>query len=91
MNCNEIKDGLKVRTTKLGETKGILISPRNLDCRKAGITGTVSGYVPGHGGDVWWVKHDDSGEVGAYCFPELETAATPNDPKLSDSGPGARL
>ena len=86
MGCNEIKDGLKVRTTKLGETKGFLIAPRHLDCRKAGIAGTVSGYVAGHGGDVWWVKHDDSAEIGAYCFTELETVATPNDPKLSDGG-----
>jgi hypothetical protein len=79
MNCNEIKDGLRVRTTKLGDTKGFLIKSRHLDCRKAGITGTVSGYVPGHGGDVWWVKHEDSEDIGAYCFTELEAVVMPND------------
>ena len=79
MNCNKIKDGLRVRTTELGDTKGFFIKPRHLDCRKAGITGTVSGYVPGHGGDVWWVKHDDSEDIGAYCFTELESAVMPND------------
>jgi hypothetical protein len=27
--------------------------------------------VPGHGGDVWFVLHED-GTVGAYSFTEME-------------------
>ena len=75
MDCNDVKIGMKVRISKLGETTGMLIKPRHLECRKLEVTGTVKGYVPGHGGDVWWVQHDNSEDVGAYCFDEMEKAA----------------
>lgn len=71
MDCNDVKTGLRIRITNLGDTKGMLINSRHLDCRQKGITGTVDGYVPGHGGDVWFVKHDD-GQVGAYSYTEME-------------------
>ena len=71
-----IETGMKVKTAaELEDTREMLINPRHLECRKAGITGTVKGYVPGHGGDVWWVAHDDSDDVGAYCYTELEPNA----------------
>ncbi len=72
MKDSEVKAELKVRTTKLEDTQGMLIAQRHLSVRKEGITGTVLSYVPGHGGDVWFVKHDGTGEVGAYTFTELE-------------------
>lgn len=72
MNSNQVKSGLKVRITKLGETNGMLIMQRHLDCRREGAIGIVDGYVPGHGGDVWWVKHEDSDDIGAYVFDEME-------------------
>lgn len=71
-DVNEVKIGMKVVTTKLGETTGMLIKPRHLDCRSSGITGTVQSYVPGHGGDVWFVQHDGSEDIGAYCYTEFE-------------------
>lgn len=75
-DCNEVKQGMKVRTTeavnKPGATRGMMISPKHLDVREAGVRGTVMGYVPGHGGDVWWVQHEN-GVVAAYCFDEFET------------------
>ena len=74
MNCDQIKPGIRVRTTKLRDTKGFLVKHQHLACRKAGVSGTVRGYVAGHGGDVWWVKHDDSEDVGAYSYTELEAA-----------------
>lgn len=68
-----IETGMKVKTvTKLENTRGMLLNPRHLECRKAGITGTVKGCVPGHGGDVWWVAHEGCDDVGAYCYTELE-------------------
>lgn len=73
MDLNSVKEGLKVKITKLGDTKGMIIKPRHLDVRKVGVTGTIVGYVPGHGGDVWWVRHED-GEIGAYVFNEFEKA-----------------
>ncbi len=71
MNLDKVKVGLSVRTTKLGDTMGMLIVQNHLDARKANKEGTVAGYVPGHGGDVWWVRHAD-GTPGAYAFDEFE-------------------
>lgn len=74
MDCNDVKEGLKVRISKLQPTDGMIIAHRHLRCRSKGITGTVKHYVPGHGGDVWFVGHDGSDDIGAYCFTELEIA-----------------
>jgi hypothetical protein len=74
MDCNEITEKLRVRTTELRGTDGMMIHARHLSCRQAGLTGEVRGYVPGHGGDVWFVQHEGSEDVGAYCYDELERA-----------------
>lgn len=71
MELDEIKIGLRVKVTELGDTMGMSIKRGYLDVRAVGVKGTVVGYVPGHGGDVWWIKHDD-GIVGAYAFDEFE-------------------
>lgn len=62
--------GERVIVRRLGSTEGFLIHPRPMSCRKLGAVGTATSYVPGHGGDVWFVQHDD-GTVGAYCYDEL--------------------
>jgi hypothetical protein len=72
MDERKVKTGLRVRTVNLGTTKGMLIADRHILARCNGITGTVLQYVPGHGGDMWFVEHDGTGEIGAYCFDELE-------------------
>ena len=74
MDCNTVKPNMKVATVRLRETTGIIVGDRHLEVRKAGVAGTVLGQVPGHGGEVWFVKHDNSQEVGAYCYDELEPA-----------------
>ncbi len=74
MNLSDVKDGMKVKTTKLEDITGMTIGAQHLECRKAGRTGVLRGFVPGHGGDVWWVQHDDNQSVGAYCFTEFEPA-----------------
>ena len=71
MELDEIEIGLRVEVKKLGDTKGVFIKKEHLDVRKIGVKGEVVGYVPGHGGDVWWIKHDD-GQIGAYVFDEFE-------------------
>jgi len=65
------KSGMRVRVVQVLGTSGMLIAQRYLDARTAGVTGTLHGYVPGHGGDVWWMKHDD-GTESAYSTRELE-------------------
>lgn len=65
------KTGIRVRVVSLGSTTGMLIKQIYLDARKVGIEGTYKGWVPGHGGDVWWIVHADQ-SVAAYMTTELE-------------------
>jgi hypothetical protein len=69
-DCNDVKPGMRVRIGKLGNTAGMAIAKEYLDSRAEGATGTIRTWVPGHGGDVWFVHHGDS--IGAYCFTEFE-------------------
>ena len=53
------------------ECAGFLVNEKmHLDVRKAGALGIIYGYVPGCGGDVWWVKHEDD-TIGAYLYTEI--------------------
>ena len=73
MECSQVKPGLRVRTVELGSTKSMIIPQEYLDIRREGITGSVLGHVPGHGGEVWFVQHDGSSkDTGAYHFKEVE-------------------
>ncbi|MEK7151426.1 MAG: hypothetical protein AAB784_01780 [Patescibacteria group bacterium] len=55
----------------LESTMGLLVARKHLDARQPNKEGEVKGWVPGHGGDVWWVAHNDE-TVGAYSFEEFE-------------------
>lgn len=71
MDLAKVRVGLRVRTDgHLGKTTGMIITQKHLNARQPNKEGEVSGYVPGHGGDVWWVTHND-GTVGAYMFDEF--------------------
>lgn len=72
MECTDIKVGLKVRTGFLGETTGLTVNSKHLHCRKFDITGSILSYVPGHGGEVRYVQHDNEDDIGAYCNTEFE-------------------
>jgi len=48
----------------------MFITQKYLENRRAEAIGTINSYVPGHGGDVWWVIHDD-GTTAAYCVTEM--------------------
>ena len=63
--------GKRIKTAMmLGSTDGMAIAQRHLDTRMPNCEGTVKGYVPGHGGDVWFVEHPD-GAVAAYSITEM--------------------
>jgi len=49
---------------------GFLVNEKHILCRKKSTNGIYSGWVPGAGGDLWWVKHED-GTVGAYLSDEI--------------------
>ena len=72
MNLKDIKPGLLVRVHTLGSTNGMLIQQHYLDARREGAIGIIDGSVAGHGGDVWWVRHENSSEIGAYVFHEFD-------------------
>lgn len=68
-----LKDGTKVIThEKLDDTRGLTIKAKHLEVRKPHQKGVICGVVGGHGGDVYWVQHEGSEEVGAYGFKEFE-------------------
>ena len=76
-----LEPGTRIRThVKLGETTGFLIAERHLSARKREALGLIVDPVPGHGGDVYFVRHaeGDSGNdpcpVASYCFTEFELA-----------------
>jgi hypothetical protein len=85
MRSGDVKVGIRVKTTTLGNTKGIFVRQHFIDARRAGVTGTVTGFVSGHGGDAWWVDHDDK-TIGVYCPSELDLAKPLRHPCRSKVG-----
>jgi hypothetical protein len=63
-------DGTPVVTNPtIDDCRGFLVKQKHIDARKA-APGIYKGWVPGAGGDIWWVQHED-GSVGAYVFTEV--------------------
>jgi hypothetical protein len=62
---------------KLESTFGMSVPQRNIDSRRPSMAGTIHGYVPGHGGDVYWVRHPGVEAVAPYCFTEFELDENP--------------
>jgi hypothetical protein len=85
----DIKPGLTLIRTDaaLHGTGGFMISEEFIKNRKADTEGILWGYVPGHGGDVWWVVHqfDANGEAvkeTASCYGTREFTAIANLEKI---------
>ena len=74
MELENIRIGMHVKVIADIGTMGMFVKPKHLALRRVGATGTIIDYVPGHGGDVWWVRHDDNEgkDIAAYSFTELE-------------------
>jgi len=62
---------LFVRVARLESTDGFLVHPKHLRVRELNRTGVVKRYIPGHGGDCWFVQHNNQ-DIGAYSYTELE-------------------
>jgi hypothetical protein len=68
-----LPDGTQIIThDALDPPTGLIIKQRHLDARRASAPGIIRGWVPGHGGDVYWVEHKDETVAAAYCFTEFE-------------------
>lgn len=74
-----LKNGTRIQVhNNLGDTKGMLIKEEILTRRTPGITGRICGIVGGHGGDVYWVRHDGEEDTGsAYGWWEFELRPEP--------------
>lgn len=63
--------GTRVKTKGvLGSTDGIFVTASFLANRRRSTLGRFTNFVPGHGGDVWLIAHDD-GSVAPYSYREL--------------------
>lgn len=68
-----LKPGAETLVGELGATTGMLVHKRHLTARQPNSRGTLLQWVPGHGGDVWAVKHA-SGDVAVYSVNEIKPA-----------------
>lgn len=65
--------GMKVRINcQPDNTPGFFIVKDLLANRKAETTGVLYDYVPGHGGDVWYVIHEETPVVKVNGVDEWE-------------------
>jgi len=66
--------GQRVRTHgQLGMTGGMIAHSAYIQNRRPGAFGTVSQIVPGHGGEVWVVTHEDNVKA-VYSIDEMDEA-----------------
>lgn len=87
MDIQHIKPTLKIRTNpELHLTTGMMIREDYLRNRKPNAVGTIHGYVGGHGGDVWWVIHEDE-SIAPYMFSEFEPTEPVEAPQEAVEAP----
>lgn len=71
-----LKEGTRIVThAKMYEADDIRVAYTHLSERRANAPGIIKGVVGGHGGDVYWVAHDnDPADTpwAPYCFDEFE-------------------
>ncbi len=53
------------------EARAFFTDQRFIEARRPGAFGKFKGHVPGCGGDVWWVQHEDA-TTAAYASDELQ-------------------
>jgi hypothetical protein len=71
--------GALVRVVRLKPAMGFMVNARHVAARRCPGVGRFKGHIPGHGGDGWWIEHDDDGFggknqdflVAAYTYDEL--------------------
>lgn len=72
-----LEKGTKIRTHEtLGSTVGLGVHVGHIRARRSNVQGTITGVVGGHGGDVYFVRHEAPFSFGwveaAYSFQEFE-------------------
>lgn len=68
-----LAEGIKICTHKtLYPITGMLIKQEYLDRRRPSTSGTIKGFVAGHGGDIYWVEHENDKSISVYGWMEFE-------------------
>jgi hypothetical protein len=75
-----LPNGVKIVTNatpngSLGSA-GILVKKKYLEARRPNMKGEIAGFVSGHGGDVYWVRHEN-GQIATYGWWEFELDEEP--------------
>lgn len=63
---------VKTKDVLSRDMSGVFVHEKHLLCRESNITGKVISHVPGYGGDVWYVLHDHTNDIGVYFIDEWE-------------------
>jgi hypothetical protein len=70
-----MENGTKVRTNKeLEIPQGMIAMASMIANRRPDAVGEITGIVPGHGGEVYWIRHGSDGTTAPYAVNEFETA-----------------
>lgn len=68
-----LEPGTRIRTHATLESAADIVAPTaQLWARRGDTDGIITGVVPGHGGDVYWVRHETMGTVAPYCYREFD-------------------
>jgi len=67
---DEVKLGMRIRVTQLGNRTGMFVNKKHLSNREVGKTGRVLRRVPGHDNEVWAISQDNG--IACYLFDEFE-------------------
>lgn len=72
MNTQDVRIGMRVKTKpSLGTIAGMVVRQRLFQNRTRNHQGTVLGWVPGHGGDVWVIE-DRHGYLAVNSHDEFD-------------------
>ena len=66
---------IKARIAPNSRCKHFFVAQKHIDCRKPNATGKFLGWIPGGGGDLWWIQHNETNDVGAYLYKEVTDVA----------------
>lgn len=85
-----LDNGTKIVTDKvLGSTSGIFVRPQYLEARRPNAKGTIKNWVAGHGGDIYWVEHEDK-TIAVYGWMEFEFDTGQQELPFPSAGAPAR-
>jgi len=71
MREGEVEIGMEVRIVEIKPAFGYAASAKHLKARRMGDTGIVIEMIPGHGGEVFAVRHNDD-SIAVYRHDEFE-------------------